>query len=156
MQITNQTDKAPLLRDLPSRLLGQTAALASRVVSDALAAEGAHRHHIATLATLDAFGASSQADLCRRTDIDRSDMTALISALETEGSVTRGPDKDNRRQNVIMLTAKGRARFSQLKVCVADAQERVLEPLAKAERKELVRLLQILHDHLSLRPKSMD
>ena len=55
MEITSQADKAPLLRDLPSRLLGQTAALVSRVAADTLAAEGAHRNQFAVLATLDAF-----------------------------------------------------------------------------------------------------
>lgn len=156
MEITNQAGKAPLLRDLPSRLLGQTAALVSRVANEALTAERAHRHQFAALATLDAFGATSQAELCRRTDIDRSDMNAIINALEAEGAVTRVPDPDNRRQNIVEMTNTGRARFEHLKTCLMDAQDRALAPLAEVERRELLRLLQMLHDHLAPRLPLVD
>src|SRR4051794_17157658 len=66
------------------------------------AAEGAH-HPFAVLATLDAFGACSQAELCRRTDLDRNDMNAVINPLEAEGAVTRVPDPGNRRQNIVEI-----------------------------------------------------
>jgi MarR family transcriptional regulator, lower aerobic nicotinate degradation pathway regulator len=154
VEITDQADKAPLLRDLPSRLLGQTAALVSRIASDALASEGAHRHQFAALATLDAFGASSQAELCRRTDIDRSDMNAVINALETDGVVTRVLDPGNRRQNIVKMTDKGKARFARLKARLTEAQDHALAPLKKTERRELLRLLQILHDHLASHQRS--
>jgi MarR family transcriptional regulator, lower aerobic nicotinate degradation pathway regulator len=156
MEITRQTDKAPLLRDLTSRLLNQTAILVGRVVGEALAAEGTHRYQFATLATLEAFGAASQAELCRRTDIDRSDMNAGINALEAQGIITRVPDPDDRRQNIVELTDKGRARFKRIKARVAAAQDRALAPLAEAERQELQRLLQILHDYLATSQLSAD
>jgi len=149
MEITNQTGKAPLLRDLPSRLLGQTAALVGRLITEALATERSHRHQFATLATLDAFGASSQVELCRRTDLDRSDMNAIINALEAEGAVTRAPDPRDRRQNIVEITDAGKARFKYLKRQVMAAQHRALAPLTETERRELVRLLHILHDHLA-------
>jgi DNA-binding MarR family transcriptional regulator len=156
MEITSQAGKAPLLRNLPSRLLGQTAALVSKVASDALAAEGAHRHQFAVLATLDAFGASSQAELCRRTDIDRSDMNAVINALEAEGLVTRTLDPGNRRQNIVEMTEAGRSRFDGLRSRLTKAQDHALAPLNEAERRELLRLLQILHDHLAPQQSSTD
>jgi DNA-binding MarR family transcriptional regulator len=149
MEITSQADKAPLLRDLPSRLLGQTAALVSRVAADALAVEGAHRNQFAVLATLDGFGASSQAELCRRTDLDRSDMNAVVNALEVEGAVTRVSDPGDRRQNIVALTEPGKARFEYLGAQLLAAQDRALAPLAKAERRELLRLLLKVHDHLA-------
>ena len=148
MELTSQAEKAPVLRELPSRLLAQVAALAARVVGEALEGEGAHRHQFAVLATLDAFGPSSQAELGRRTDLDRSDMNTIVNALEAEGAVTRSVDPDNRRQNIVALTARGRRRFAHLRGRVNAAQETVLAPLSAAERGELVRLLQVLHDHL--------
>jgi DNA-binding MarR family transcriptional regulator len=156
MEITSQADKAPLLRRLPSRLLSQTAALVGKVARDALAAEGIHRYQFATLATLEAFGPSSQAELCRRTDLDRSDMNAVVNALEAEGLVTRVPDPGDRRQNIVEMTEDGRARFERLKARLAEAQDRALAPLTAVERRELLRLLQILHDHLAARPRSTD
>ena len=151
MDITNLVEKAPVLRDLPSRLLSQTAALVGKVASDALAAEGAHRYQFAALATLDAFGASSQAELCRRTDIDRSDMNAAVNALEAEGAVTRMLDPGNRRQNIVDITEAGRARFARLRDCLREAEQHALAPLGEAERDELLRLLRLLHDHLAPR-----
>jgi len=56
-----------------------------------------HLYQLAEPATLDAFGAISQAELCRRTSIDRSDMNAVVNALEAEDMVTRVSDPDETR-----------------------------------------------------------
>jgi DNA-binding MarR family transcriptional regulator len=156
MDITRHTGQAPLLRNLASRLLNQTAILVGRVVSDALAVEGTHRYQLAALATLDAFGAISQAELCRRTNIDRSDMNAVVNALEAEEIVTRVTDPDDRRQNIVDLTEMGKTRFERLKAGLAEAEARALAPLAPADRRELLRLLRILHDYHAVPPPSGD
>jgi MarR family transcriptional regulator, lower aerobic nicotinate degradation pathway regulator len=154
MEITRDGAQAPLLRNLASRLLNQTAILVGRVVSEALAAEETHRYQFVALTTLDAFGAASQAELCRRTNIDRSDMTAVINALEAEGSITRVSDPSDRRQNIVELTKKGRARFERVKAGVANAQDSALAPLTTTERQELLRLLRVLHDYHAAPPPS--
>jgi DNA-binding MarR family transcriptional regulator len=154
MDITRHAGQAPLLRNLASRLLNQTAILVGRVMSEALAVEGTHRYQLAVLATLDAFGAISQAELCRRTNIDRSDMNAVVNALEAEGTVTRASDPDDRRQNIVEMTETGKAGFKRLKARLAEAEKRALAPLAPADRRELLRLLRILHDHHAVAPPS--
>ena len=142
-------DKAPILRALPSRLLGQTAALVGKVTSDALANKGVHRHQFSVLATLDAFGTCSQADLCRRTDIDRSDMNAALNGLQDRGAIARRTDPDNRRQNLVDITDNGRALFVELSALAVDAQDKAFAALSLAERGELVRLLGLVHDQLT-------
>jgi DNA-binding MarR family transcriptional regulator len=154
MDITRHTGQAPLWRNLASRLLNQTAILVGRVVSDALAVEGTHRYPLAALATLDAFGAISLAELCRRTNIDRSDMNAVVNELEAAGIVTRVSDPDDRRQNIVELTEMGKARFERVKAGLREAEERALAPLAPADRRELLRLLRILHDYHAVPPPS--
>ncbi|MGO9234720.1 MAG: MarR family winged helix-turn-helix transcriptional regulator [Methylocella sp.] len=156
MDITRHAGQAPLWRNLASRLLNQTAILVGRVVSEALAVEGTHRYQLAALATLDAFGAVSQAELCRRTNIDRSDMNAVVNALEAEGIVTRVSDPDDRRQNIVEMTETGKARFERLKAGLAEAEDRALAPLAPADRRELLRLLRILHDYHAVPPPSAE
>ena len=156
MDITQHAGQAPLWRNLASRLLNQTAILVGRVVSEALAVEGTHRYQLATLATLDAFGAVSQAELCRRTNIDRSDMNGVVNALEAEGIVRRVADPDDRRQNIVQMTGKGKARFGRLKAGLALAEDRALAPLAAADRRELLRLLRILHDYHAAPPPSAE
>jgi DNA-binding MarR family transcriptional regulator len=152
MDIIRHAGQAPLWRDLSSRLLNQTAILVGRVVSEALAVEGTHRYQLAALATLDAFGAVSQAELCRRTNIDRSDMNAVVNALEADGIAKRVSDPDDRRQNIVELTETGKARFERLKTGLRKAEERALAPLAPADRRELLRLLRILHDYHAVPP----
>jgi MarR family transcriptional regulator, lower aerobic nicotinate degradation pathway regulator len=156
MDITRHAGQAPLWRDLASRLLNQTAILVGKVVNEALAVEGAHRYQLAVLATLDAFGAVSQAELCRRTSIDRSDMNAVVNALEAEGAVTRASAPDDRRQNIVEMTEAGKARFDRLKAGLAEAEDRALEPLVPSDRQELLRLLRILHDHHAVPPPSAE
>jgi DNA-binding MarR family transcriptional regulator len=156
MDITRHAGQAPLWRDLASRLLSQTAILVGRVVNEALAVEGAHRYQLAVLATLDAFGAVSQAELCRRTNIDRSDKNAVVNALEAEGTVTRAPAPDDRRQNIVEMTEAGKVRFDRLKAGLAEAEDRALEPFVPSDRQELRRLLRILHDHHAVPPPSAE
>ncbi|XIE79101.1 MarR family transcriptional regulator [Streptomyces sp. SBR177] len=79
------------LRALPSRLLALTSARADRLVGERLAVEGARKWHYAVLASLDAYGPASQADLSRRTGIYRSDLVAVINELEAGGHVARTP-----------------------------------------------------------------
>jgi DNA-binding MarR family transcriptional regulator len=156
MDIPRHADQAPLWRNLASRLLNQTAILVGRIVSEALAMDGTHRYQLAVLATLDAFGAVSQAELCRRTDIDRSDMNAVINALEAEGIVIRVSDPDDGRQNIVEMTEPGKARFERLKAGLSAAEDRALAPLAPKDRRELLRLLRILHDYHAVPPPSAE
>ena len=137
----------PRLRTLPTRVLGQVAALTGRHTIDALAEAGANRHQFAVLATLDAFGPLTQADLCRRTDIDRSDMNAALNSLERRGLVGRSVDPASRRQNIVSLHAEGREYFKDLDERIEVAQSAAMQPLSPEERTELFRLLKKLYDH---------
>lgn len=147
METQEESGEAARLAAMPSRLLAQAAAAAGRIVGEALAGAGAHRWHYAVLATLEAFGPSSQAALSRRTGLDRSDMVATLAALEAGGLVAREVDPGDRRRNVVTLTEAGGARLEALDLLLAEAQEAALAPLAEAERAELVRLLGALVRH---------
>lgn len=139
--------EAERLAVLPSRLLAAAAGAAARIVAEHLSAVGAHRYHYAVLATLEAFGPSSQAALSRRTGLDRSDMVATLAALEAAGFVGRAVDSRDRRRNVVTLTEAGAARLSALDTRLAAAQEALLTPLDAAERAQFVALLQALVRH---------
>ncbi|MFD7981475.1 MarR family winged helix-turn-helix transcriptional regulator [Streptomyces sp. NPDC059071] len=130
------------LRGLPSRLLAMTSARADRMVSERLAAEDARKWHYAVLVSLDEFGPTSQAGLSRRTGIYRSDLVSVINELEERGHVARTPDPDDRRRNVVTLTAQGRRQLKRLDKVLADAQDELMAPLSVAERALLVGLLE--------------
>jgi hypothetical protein len=73
------------VRTKPSWLLNQAAIPANRLVAAGLAGVEARRHHYVLLAALDEVGSASQAELSRRTTIDRSDMVATVNELAERG-----------------------------------------------------------------------
>lgn len=131
----------PRLRRMPSRLLNQSAAIADRLATERLGAVGGHKWHLAVLTSLDAFGSGSQAELSRRTGIYRSDMVAVLNALEAGGYVERAPDPEDKRRNVITLTERGRGRLAELAGIAERVQDELLAPFDREEREELVGLL---------------
>jgi len=140
--------RAPVrVRAKPSWLLNQAAIPANRLVAEGLAALDGRRHHYVLLAALDEGGPASQADLSRRTTIDRSDMVAAVNELAERGLVVRSPDSTDRRRNVVSLTAAGRRHLQKLDRILDQAQDQLLAPLSPADRRELVDLLTRVVDH---------
>ncbi|ACZ89521.1 MarR family winged helix-turn-helix transcriptional regulator [Streptosporangium roseum] len=135
------------LRTLPSRLTNQAALTANRIVDQALAQAGVRRYHYKLLATLEEYGPGSQAALGRRTRIDRSDMVAIVNDLVERQLLERAPDPEDRRRNIITITAAGRGQLTRLDRLVAAAQDEFLAPLPAADRRTLVDLLTRLADH---------
>jgi DNA-binding MarR family transcriptional regulator len=140
------------LRVQPSWLINQVAIPANRLVTEALAAAGTRRYHYSLLAALDENGPASQADLSRRTTIDRSDMVAAVNELAEQGYVERTPDPEDRRRNVVAMTAAGRERLEQIDSLIAEVQTRILAPLSPSERDALIAILTRLVDYHGSRP----
>ena len=135
------------LRAIPSRLIAGAAAVADRLVSERLAAEGARKWHFAVLVALAEAGAASQAELSHRTGIYRSDMVSVLNELADTECIRREPDPADRRRNVITLTPTGRRRLERLDALVDDAQRELLAPLTAGQRDELTHLLTVLTGH---------
>jgi DNA-binding MarR family transcriptional regulator len=152
----NPTDDQPArparVRAKPSWLLNQAAIPASRLVAGALARADARRHHYVLLAALDEVGSASQAELSRRTMIDRSDMVATVNELAEQELVERAADPTDRRRNVVTLTTAGRRKLRRLDTLLTKVQDDLLAPLSPAERDEFVRLLTRVVDHHAARP----
>ncbi|MFB8280549.1 MarR family winged helix-turn-helix transcriptional regulator [Nocardia colli] len=129
------------LRALPTRLVNQVALVANRATERALNDTGSRRYHYALLAALGEFGSISQADLGRRTRIDRSDIVATVNELAGRGFVERSPDEGDRRRKIVTITEAGTAHLAELDERLAGAQDELLAGLDPAERAELVRLL---------------
>jgi MarR family transcriptional regulator, lower aerobic nicotinate degradation pathway regulator len=66
---------------------------------------------------------------------------ATLNDLAGRGLVQRAPDPDDRRRNVITITAAGTKQLRTLDRTVAAVQEELLAPLSAADRKQLVGLL---------------
>ncbi|MCU1642142.1 MAG: putative HTH-type transcriptional regulator YcgE [Nocardia sp.] len=136
------------LRALPTRLVGQVAIIANRATEKALADTGSRRYHYALLATLDEAGPLSQAEVGRRTGIDRSDVVAAVNDLVARGFLNRTPDPADRRRNTLTLTPAGRTHLHDLDVRLEAAQSELLPGFSAAERANLVlTLTRILERH---------
>lgn len=135
------------VRAKPSWLLNQAAIAANRLVAGGLAGVEGRRPHYVLLAALDDDGPASQAELSRRTTIDRSDMVAAVNELAERGLVARSADPSDRRRNVVSLTPAGRRHLRKLDRILDRAQNDLLAPLSAAERRELVDLLTRVVDH---------
>ncbi|MFI9597785.1 MarR family winged helix-turn-helix transcriptional regulator [Nonomuraea sp. NPDC052265] len=133
------------LRALPSWVINQTAIAANRVTDRALAGTTSRRQ-FAMLAALDEFGPSSQADLCRCTGIDRSDVVTGVSALVGRGFVQQRPDPADGRRNIVTLTPAGKQHLERLSVLITEAQEELLHALSPAESQMIVDLLKRVLD----------
>lgn len=99
------------------------------------------RADFAVLAALHEYGPLSQAELGRRLGLDRNDISTILSRLDQERAVTRNPDPDNQRRNVVTVTRAGLRRLADLQVRADAVQDELLEGLQGSERAQLIALL---------------
>jgi MarR family transcriptional regulator, lower aerobic nicotinate degradation pathway regulator len=133
--------------EMPSWLITRAYAYSHRLLAEGFGAAGVRGYHFRLLAALEEFGPASQADLGRRTSIDRSDVVAALNELAARGLIQRSRDPDDRRRNVITITPAGTKQLGALAPILDGVQDQLLAPLSAAERTQLVGLLTRLLEH---------
>lgn len=131
----------------PSWLLTQLAVHAHRLASEGFAEVGARGYHYRVLAVLDEFGVVSQAELGRRSNMDRSDVVAAVNELASQGFVLREQDPQDRRRNTVTLTEAGVEHLRLMDRALDEVQGELLGPLPDEDRQTLTRLLSQLLAH---------
>jgi DNA-binding MarR family transcriptional regulator len=142
-------DPPQRVRRMPSWLIGQAGQRAQALVAEALAGESMRRQHFTVLTSLAEQGQASQAALGRRLWIDPSDLHAIAAELERAGLIARARDPEDRRRNVVTITAAGRATLRRLDGLIETAQRELLSPLTAQERRDFLRLLERLIERAS-------
>lgn len=136
---------APLIGDDPPRL-GYLLKLAQlrfgERVRTALAPLGIGTREWAALICLDDRRPLSQIELGERSGIDRTTLVAVLDQLQDSGLVQRHPDRDDRRRNVIQITAAGRDLRARAAAVVDECERQFLAPLKTAEAHQLKNALQ--------------
>jgi MarR family transcriptional regulator, temperature-dependent positive regulator of motility len=84
---------------------------------------------------------SGQRYLARSMGVDAVNFGQMIDALEKKGLVKRKIDPEDRRARQLYVTPRGIELRRRLRPSLLSAQERLLAPLAKAERALLLNLL---------------
>lgn len=98
----------------------------------------------AALHSLKAAPGLDQRSLAGMIGLDTSTLAGVIDRLEARGLVLRSNSSADRRVRLLSLTKEGEAMLNTLEPLVQRAQEQILKPLSKAERKEFMRLAKIL------------
>jgi MarR family transcriptional regulator, lower aerobic nicotinate degradation pathway regulator len=139
----------------PTRLEGRATWLVSRAHarSSGLLSAGFEAHgsglrgyHYRLLAALEEWGPASQAELGRTTGIDRSDVTAALTELESRNLVERSVDPDHKRRNIVTITAEGVEQLLELDKVIDGIQDEFLAPLTGAQRRQFITLMSRLVD----------
>ena len=114
------------------------------LTSAALAPYGVTGRELAVLLTLADGEPASQQQAARSLGIDRTTMVALLDALEGKNLVARRPHAEDRRRNVVELTASGRSTLREATAAGHAAEREFLAPLAGAQAEQLRAALRAL------------
>jgi len=79
--------------------------------------------------------------LAELVDLDRWTTGDVVARLERAGLVVRPVNPNDRRGRLLFLAPDGQALVEAMVAAVERTQERILEPLTRPERRELLRLL---------------
>jgi DNA-binding MarR family transcriptional regulator len=101
----------------------------------------------AVLQTLADQPGIDQRTLARVVSFDTSTIGGVIDRLEARGLLTRSLSPEDRRVRLLHLTPEGEALLPDLAPSVQRTQDRILEPLSGTERKEFMRMMQLVIGH---------
>jgi DNA-binding MarR family transcriptional regulator len=87
---------------------------------------------------------ASQQQAAQRLAIDRTTMVAMLDTLEGKGLVSRHPDADDRRRNVVELTDAGRDILQRAAKASDEAEQALLAPLSPQAARQLRDSLQAI------------
>jgi MarR family transcriptional regulator for hemolysin len=90
-----------------------------------------------------------QSQLAELLDVGKASLGALLDRLEATGFIERRPEQSDRRAKRVFLTKPSLQLLEQLVASEAAFNEKVLEGLTEADRRELMRLLSTIRETLS-------
>ena len=88
----------------------------------------------------------SQAELGRKTGIDRSDVTSALTELESRNLIERSADPEHKRRKIVTITAEGVEQLLKLDKVIDGIQDEFLAPLTAAQRRQFITLVSRLVD----------
>ena len=128
-------------------LLKHAQLLMAELNAKALAPYGLNGREVAVLLVIADREPTSQQQAAQRLGIDRTTMVAMLDTLEGKGLVSRHPDADDRRRNVVELTDAGKDTLRRAAKASDDAERQFLAPLSAQAAEQLRESLQALVFH---------
>jgi DNA-binding MarR family transcriptional regulator len=93
------------------------------------------------IAHLAEVGAGSSGEICARTAMDKAKVNRAVMRLVASGLVLAGISPQDRRVNVLKLTAKGQKIYERIVPLALEHESSLLAPLSQVEMKEFVRII---------------
>jgi MarR family transcriptional regulator, lower aerobic nicotinate degradation pathway regulator len=87
-----------------------------------------------------------QRSLARQIGLDTSTVAGVVDRLEARGLMLRQASPQDRRVRLLRLTPDGEATLAEVVPAMQRAQQRMLAPLPAAQRREFMRMLNVLVD----------
>ena len=148
--------KALDLHGLPGHSIRRLHQIAVAIFLQETEAHGVTPVQYAALQTVADAPGIDQRTLARSIGLDTSTIAGVLDRLESRGLLLRSASPDDRRVRRLTLTDDGHTLLAALVPDMLRAQQRMLEPLAKAERAEFMRMLDVLvtaNNELSRAPR---
>lgn len=96
---------------------------------------------LGVLVVIDSYEPASQQQVAERIGVDRTTMVAMLDALEAKRLLSRRPDAEDRRRNLVELTPVGHETLGRAIAASDNAEAELLSPLSPAEAAQLRDLL---------------
>jgi MarR family transcriptional regulator, lower aerobic nicotinate degradation pathway regulator len=145
-KISASHPRAPL-DALPGHCIRRLQQIAVAIFIQESAASGATPVQFAVLQALADQPGIDQRSLARVVSLDTSTIGGVVDRLEARGLLTRSHSPEDRRVRLLHLTPEGESLLSDLIPSMQRTQERILEPLSVAERRDFMRMVQQLIGH---------
>jgi DNA-binding MarR family transcriptional regulator len=116
----------------------------AELTAAALASDGISGRELAVLLVLADGQPASQQQAALRLAIDRTTMVAMLDTLAGKGLVSRHPDAEDRRRNVVKLTPAGHDTLRRAVKASDDAEQALLAPLTPQAAQQLRNSLQTI------------
>jgi DNA-binding MarR family transcriptional regulator len=128
-------------------LLGRIGYAVKAQVFDEFEQLGFSPYHYSVLALLDEGSRETQSTIADALNLDRTTLVGLLDTLEEQRFIERRPDPNDRRRNVVSLTAGGKRQLGVFRKCARRVEDEIFAPLSAADRETLHRVLFELATH---------
>ena len=132
----------------PGFLLRRAHQISAAVFEDECRELGLTPAQFGVLTVVQAHPGLGQSSLARALGFDKVTVLRVLRGLEARGLVARTPAPDNRRNVSVALTPDGAAMLVRAQRPAEKAYKRLLAPLDRQQRAQLVELLQLLTGEL--------
>jgi len=144
--MSSAVHKSLPLADLPGHYIRRLQQIAVGLFMEETQAFGITPVQFAALKAVATQPGMDQGSLAAGIGFDTSTIGGVVDRLQARGWVVRQVSPEDRRARLLHATPEGVKILEDVGDAVAQTQKRILAPLPAAERKEFLRMLQVLVD----------